>query len=461
LQESLGISFNEGSIRLVHLKKTWGGIKCAASAEFKLPSFGAASQAVEAANLIKQFLLAQKVRTSEVYATVSPEDVLFKKVTLPATVRENLRQALEYEFENYFPFPQEEVLFDSAFLPPNREGGGELEILLSVIQRNRYEHYMEILHGAGLSAACLEPPLSARISLFQWLAARNLAPFPLIVLAADNKGVEIDFQLAERWEWKHLRRSASLYEDVKQWLFQCESLIQEQKNGDTPRVDLSLLCLNEERLPHGLIDELREYFPLIEIAPLFRTLGLESVHPFSLYAFGSALQAFENRRFAFNFIPAAERPKQSRRALHVFIVLAVAFSLLGGARLVTPYIQAKQKYTVLQQAVSELAGQVEDVENRRTRLKELKRQVEPLAQTKKRDVLLVLKELTVLIPEDSWITNLDLEKDTVRIRGNSENATALIALLEKSPLFKEVTFLSPLFKREGKDVFHLQMLFED
>jgi len=461
LQESIGLSFNTSSIHIVHLKKTWGGIKCAASSEFPFPASGVASQMVEATNSIKQFLLTHKVRAREVYATISPEDGLFKKVTLPATVRENLRQALEYEFENYFPFPQEQVLFDSALLHPIREGSGELEVLISVIQRDRYERYMEILHQTGLSPVCLEPPLSARISLFQWLGTHNLTPSPLIVMAADNKGVEIDSHLADRWEWKYLRKSNSLYEDVKQWLFQCESLTLEQKNGETLRVDLPLLCLDQEGFPHGLINELREYFPLIETAPLFSALGLGSIHTFFLYAFGSALQAFENRKFTLNFIPAEERPKQSRRALYVFIILAVAFSLLGGASLVTPFIQAKQEYTVIQQAISELAEQVEDVENQRNRLKELKRQVEPLAQSKKRDVLMILKELTVLIPEDSWITNLDLETDTMKIRGNSENATALISLLEKSRLFKEVTFLSPLFKRDGKDVFHIQMLFEE
>jgi general secretion pathway protein L len=445
----------------VHLKKSWGGIKCAASSEFPFSPPGVGRQIAETVDQVRQFVLTHKVKSREAYVTIPKEDVLFKKIALPAAIRDNLQQVLEYEFENYFPFSPEQALFAFAPLNLSPGGGGELEILISVVHRDRYEGYMEILHQAGLFPMCLESPLSARISLFQWLNAQNLTPSPLMVMDVDAKGIEIELCLADRWEWKNLRRSPSLYEDVKHWLFQFESLTIEQENGETQRIELPLLCLNQEDLPEGLADELGEYFPLADADPVFSALGIESRDPSFLYPFGAALHAFADCKLVLNFIPPAERPKKSRRVLYVFITLAAAFCLISGAWLLTPYIQSKQEYSLLQQAISELAGQVENVEKQRNQLKDLKRQMEPLAQTKKKNVLMMLKELTMLLPEDSWITNLDMETDNIKIRGNSENANALIPILEKSPLFKEVTFLSPLFKRDGKDVFQIQMRFEE
>jgi len=461
LQESLGISFTKDLLRIVYLKKSWGGVKCAGCSEIPFSFDGTEGQIADALDQVEQFILTHKVKSREVYVTIPKDDVLFKQIALPATIGDNLQQVLEYEFENYFPFSLENALFAFAPLNPSSGAAGEMEILLSVIHKDRYERYMQILHQSGLYPVCMEPPLSARISFLQWLNAQNLISYPLIAMDADSKGIEIELRLADRWEWKNLRRSPSLYEDVKHWLFQFESLTVEQKDGETQRIELPLLCLSQENLPDGLAEELNEYFPQIDTASICSAIGVEP-HDTSFYhPFGAALHAFVNNKLVLNFIPPAERPKRSRRVLYTFVALAVAFSLISGARLVTPYIQAKQEYSLLQQAISELSGQVEDVEKERNRLKELKLRMEPLAQTKKTDVLLMLKELTVLIPEDSWISNLDMETDNVKVRGNSENANALIPLLEKSSLFKEVTFLSPLFKRDGKDVFHIQMRFEE
>ncbi len=157
------------------------------------------------------------------------------------------------------------------------------------------------------------------------------------------------------------------------------------------------------------------------------------------------------------FRSAGERKKQLRGAFYTFVAVAVIIGMLGAGLLVTPFIKARYEYARLENELKELEPQVKSVEEKRASVKSLKDRLEPFTSKEKRDLLVLLKELTRLIPQDSWLTQLDIEKDSIKLRGESENANALIAILENSPYIKEVAFSSPVVKRRGKDVFNIEM----
>ena len=74
-----------------------------------------------------------------------------------------------------------------------------------------------------------------------------------------------------------------------------------------------------------------------------------------------------------------------------------------------------------------------------------------------RPVVDVLKEVTRLLPDDTWLQQLELKVDKLQLRGESAQALGLIGRLEASPLFQEVVFLSPVVQVPGKkqERFHL------
>lgn len=69
----------------------------------------------------------------------------------------------------------------------------------------------------------------------------------------------------------------------------------------------------------------------------------------------------------------------------------------------------------------------------------------------------VLAELTRLLPNDTWVTRLQIEGGTVHITGFSGSANALIGALEQSPLFERAMFRAPLTQDpvHGVEQFHL------
>jgi general secretion pathway protein L len=73
----------------------------------------------------------------------------------------------------------------------------------------------------------------------------------------------------------------------------------------------------------------------------------------------------------------------------------------------------------------------------------------------------VLLELTRLIPEGSWTSQVTVLPDRVDLSGESDQASDLIPLLERSAIFEGVRFKSPLVKSRvsDKEKFDLTMKF--
>lgn len=56
----------------------------------------------------------------------------------------------------------------------------------------------------------------------------------------------------------------------------------------------------------------------------------------------------------------------------------------------------------------------------------------------------VLRELTTILPEDTWLERLQVKGDTLQIIGQSAKASALVGIVEASRLFNSAGFMSPV-----------------
>jgi general secretion pathway protein L len=72
-------------------------------------------------------------------------------------------------------------------------------------------------------------------------------------------------------------------------------------------------------------------------------------------------------------------------------------------------------------------------------------------------VLELLDELTRILPDDTWITRLDIKGSELEIQGQSASAAALIPLIESSSILQNPRFRSPVTQIPRSDVerFHL------
>nr|MDA8404588.1 PilN domain-containing protein [Desulfobacteraceae bacterium] len=68
----------------------------------------------------------------------------------------------------------------------------------------------------------------------------------------------------------------------------------------------------------------------------------------------------------------------------------------------------------------------------------------------------IIKELSNIIPQTAYITEFKFSGNKLGLYGMADSASELIPILEASPLFMDVAFLSAIHNsREGKEVFRI------
>ncbi len=63
----------------------------------------------------------------------------------------------------------------------------------------------------------------------------------------------------------------------------------------------------------------------------------------------------------------------------------------------------------------------------------------------------VLAEVTEVLPDGTWLTEFQIKDGKVRIQGYSPNASSLIALIDKSPVFANAQFEAPVVQGQNGD----------
>ena len=143
-------------------------------------------------------------------------------------------------------------------------------------------------------------------------------------------------------------------------------------------------------------------------------------------------------------------------ALAAITVLALASSLYAG-----------WQGAELDQSLQSVQNMIADLRSGMTRqptnpaahaLAALKRR-----KTDQSAAVLRLEELTRRLPDNSYLTSLQLEGDTLRMSGISTDAPALVTNLEQSPLFKNAHFSAPTTQspEDPRDHFQLELNIRD
>jgi general secretion pathway protein L len=85
------------------------------------------------------------------------------------------------------------------------------------------------------------------------------------------------------------------------------------------------------------------------------------------------------------------------------------------------------------------------------------KQLQALKQSKKLEVVKAWEELSRILPDTAFLTDLAIRNDRMEITGFSEKPAVLIGSIEASPLFQRAQFTSPVVKIPGftGDNFHI------
>lgn len=200
-----------------------------------------------------------------------------------------------------------------------------------------------------------------------------------------------------------------------------------------------------ERLPGGQqIRVLLAVTPRARLDVLLRDLAVVGINPMVVEVDDAATAPGAT---AYNLLPEALRSRGGRRWGKRS---AAALGALLGVLLVACCVFPAWQYHA---ARRNLAEQVELQSRVAKKVQALQEQAESLTKhmqflTEKRSKQVyavdLVNSLSEVLPDDTWLTNLSYKDGKVELQGFSPAASQLIELIERTPLFKNAAFVSPI-----------------
>jgi general secretion pathway protein L len=160
-----------------------------------------------------------------------------------------------------------------------------------------------------------------------------------------------------------------------------------------------------------------------------------------------------------NLLPREERPKPSRFGTLLTQSLVASLAALLLAVMFTPLWQKERAQDRLDEELRRLRAAAVEVEDVRDALERARLGSVAVLNRKREHARMVdlLRELTDILPDGTWVQTLNFRDGEADIRGESDQATALIGMLERGPGIAAVRFRSPVMQvaSTGQERFHI------
>jgi general secretion pathway protein L len=156
-------------------------------------------------------------------------------------------------------------------------------------------------------------------------------------------------------------------------------------------------------------------------------------------AIGLAISGL-GRRSGANLIPADKRVISTHASLVATYVLGVLLLLSLGALVTRGFLQQSVLADQVDSVISDLKPEVEQIFRIREQAEKKKNELTELRSLmgERQETLLVLRDLTERIPDDTYLQNLQVQGDQLTMQGYSVQASALLSVLSESPYLESV-----------------------
>jgi Tfp pilus assembly PilM family ATPase/Tfp pilus assembly protein PilN len=447
---SLGLHLDGSRLRLLYLRKAWRDTQVVDTLALALPS--AEEGEAPFSQEVQKFLLRNGVRSQDrVVLGIPRAEVLFRHFTTPPVQEKDLGDLVGFESERHLPGSKEEFTFGYTSL--GRSGDGGRRVMLAAVKKKVLEDYLTVLRGANLSPSSVQPETAGYAAAFR---SRHALPEHALLVSLGPASASVDLlEGGQVTVSRFFPLPPGGEEDTRT---EAEALA--AKLGDP---------FFRERLPDGKLPPLwlqgrgaenHSFCSLLEgklgvpvhaFSPLPETAAGKAGGSAFGPAFGLALLGLQREGGGPELAgEAGEEPEEGpryRTTASLGAILALAVLGIFGIRA----LQYHRQISRIDEAVAVMKDEKAAVErmNRAVRSKRSRLEfiLANLGEVRQADLL---REMTVLIPDDTYLTDYTYRGGRIEIGGLSPSASRLIPLLEASPLFRNVQFSSAIVS-QGKE----------
>jgi Tfp pilus assembly protein PilN len=400
---------------------------------------------------LRDELNARQLTPRTVALALTRGSVFVRPMELP-TVSGDMREMVRLNLDGHLPFAADDPAFDYVPLAPEAGGRGQdpLQRVLVVAAEPRVvESALRIAEEARLRPASLTVAAHDLIALARPDHDRRVVWVHRVGAAADVLCLHGPALLLSRTA--AAPDDATLAEEVRRSLASvrwrdCDAI---WLSGD-PLADV------------GALAELGA--PLSQPAYTARVLDrLAALAPEDRGGQELALAVASARRGrALDLLPPALRPRRVTRAQGFTLGLATVTALLLVTALLVPGLREQRHLSRINAEITRLEPQVRAVERVVRDLERKRKLVGTITGVENGALrpLPVLRDLTDLLPADTWLTTVSFDQKGVELTGQAAAASALIPLLENSPRLERVEFSSPVTRGREKEQFRIRAAWE-
>lgn len=346
------------------------------------------------------------------------EDIVIRQISLPGVSDSDLAGAVRFQVDSLHPWPEEDAVYDFARITSSDA------VLIAVTRRSVIDAWSTLFAEAGIKVAGFTVSAAAI-----WSALRLLNPPEHDFLAFSRNG------------------SFELYgESAAKPLFSASPDVNAER--------AIRLAVSELRLPPE-----SEPVPLGSLLPRPVAVpeGTDVGHTALPYA-ASMTAACPHLSMRLNLLPEARRQASSRIRFVPTIVLAVVVVLAAAALLLWRRFE-NHRY------LDELHTRIAALEPVAAHAVALERQI---VETRNRTISLdtfrahtkedmdALSDLTRLLAPPAWLHSMQMNPREVALSGETDQAAALLRLLDTSPRFQNSQFTTPIARAGTVETFALR-----
>jgi Tfp pilus assembly protein PilN len=403
----------------------------------------------DAAAKVAGFLERHRLREARVIACLPREAVLVRFLDLPVEAEPQLAKVVGYQLSALHPYKDDQVYWDCAVVDRDPKAK-QVSVMVVVAEKSWVSRYKQALQELGLRLSGLTLGAAALAVL-----VKPLLPPTALIVCGRSSGVEVlSFR---RWslcatEEIPLEPSASAKERFDRERHRALAALPVSDPATVPW----FVCGS---VPSPFSDLLQGASPLP--APKLNLAKRNGSVGFEWPALAAAYAGLIRSRSSFiNLLPPQERWQPQRGARPPVYALGATAALLALSLGAHAWIERALYGRALERALRRVEVPAQQVrrQNQETSTLESRAAVLENLRAGNWQKLRLLEQLTKLLPDGTWLQQLQISEDTVEIYGLSNRAADLVPPLENSPYFTQVEFTSPITRdNKNKEVFRIRM----
>jgi Tfp pilus assembly protein PilN len=390
-------------------------------------------------------------------------DLVLRYLDLPAEVADNLKQVVQYQVQSFEPTEEDKFYYDYTLL--NGSGAPKrLSILLAMVRKAYLDKHLQFLREIGIRPVAVIGSSMGLTNIFLGIRKEANKTYILADLSASTLEVVA------------LNHGSIVYsrevpiENTGNWMDLIAREIDEaaSKIRLSPEDELEQIVLageSSESAHEEIKDALPDCVLLKSVLPAAMP-GENKIHIQEAASTVGLARTGMLRHPAvrLNLLPADLRRRQTRWAYVPAVLLGFVILALLVALGVHRIVQDRKISRQLDKEIQSLKAPVERVQSLRNGAETMEKRIRSVEDLlRNRDMNLdILKELTAILPPDTYLNSYSNRDGIIQIGGLSGSAYDLMPKLEKSPLLKDVVQRGSINKetQSGKDRFSFEMKLE-